>query len=83
MLLTLKKISYRILLLLISIFVAKLSVANTTENEKAYKLFANKNLPSIQNLNSIGSYSKGCLAGGRKLPETLFCKGYTMYHIQI
>tara|TARA_B110000467_G_scaffold25257_1_gene22677 strand:+ start:450 stop:1376 length:927 start_codon:yes stop_codon:yes gene_type:complete len=70
MLLTLKKISYRILLLLISIFVAKLSVANTTENEKAYKLFGNKNLPSIQNLNSIGSYSKGCLAGGRKLPET-------------
>ena len=70
MLLILRKISYKILLLLISIFIAKLSVANTTENEKAYEHFGNKNLPSIQNLKSIGSYSKGCLAGGRELPET-------------
>ena len=70
MLLILKKILYKIVLLLICIFIAKLSVANTTENKRAYALFGKKTSPSVQNLKSIGSYSKGCLAGGRELPET-------------
>ena len=72
MLLILRKISYKILLLLISIFIAKLSVANTTENEKAYELFGNKNLPSIQNLKSIGVSEFGVNIWGSGKPMREF-----------
>ena len=40
------------------------------KNMKAYALFKKEKLPSNQKLNSIGSYSKGCLAGGIELPES-------------
>ena len=40
------------------------------KNIKAYALFKKEKLPSNQKLNSIGSYSKGCLAGGIELPES-------------
>ena len=70
MLLIHKQILYKIVLLLICTFIANISIANTTEEIKAYALFGQEGMPSAQDLNSIGSYSKGCLAGAEKLPET-------------
>ena len=70
MLLIHKQILYKIVLLLICTFIANISIANTTEEIKAYALFGQEVMPSAQDLNSIGSYSKGCLAGAEKLPET-------------
>ena len=46
------------------------SVKVSFQNVKAYELFKKEKLPSNQKLNSIGSYSNGCLAGGIKLPES-------------
>jgi len=67
MLLIHKQILYKIVLLLICTFIANISIANTTEEIKAYALFGQEGMPSAQDLNSIGSYSKGCLAGAKKI----------------
>ena len=51
-------------------FYIEAAKAERFENVKAYELFKKEKLPSNQKLNSIGSYSNGCLAGGIKLPES-------------
>ncbi|RZO33728.1 MAG: penicillin-insensitive murein endopeptidase [Rhodobacteraceae bacterium] len=51
-------------------FYIEAAKAERFENVKAYELFKKEKLPSNQKLNSIGSYSNGCLAGGIELPES-------------
>ncbi len=43
---------------------------STASGPKANKLFGAKAVPSRQTANPFGSYAKGCLAGGVRLPET-------------
>lgn len=57
--------------LLSAIAVMPLATATSTEDKKdkpAKELFASKGQPSISDPLSIGSYAKGCLAGGKALP---------------
>ena len=46
------------------------SIGSKTSDVKANKLFAAKSKPSRQSPAAIGSYAKGCLAGGEALPES-------------
>ena len=46
------------------------SIGSKTPDVKANRLFAAKSQPSRQSPAAIGSYAKGCLAGGEALPES-------------
>lgn len=47
-----------------------LGAQETLAQTKANKLFGAKSAPSKQNAQPLGTYAKGCLAGGEALPES-------------